>query len=123
MMQMPMAPQLTGSQVAGPQRKPAFPQDMGPGFPPEVQGFPQDYQALQMMMEQGYAPGATPMAHAQAVNAHALARAQERIAAQQLASQAEDEDDQLQLGEIMQRLMARRGGGAPPTGAGAPPQL
>lgn len=52
---------------------------IGPGVPPGIESLPDDIAHLQQLMEQGYAPGASPAEGALAQNADAIMRAKGSI--------------------------------------------
>lgn len=95
------------------------PQLAGAGIPPGVESFPHDMAALMQMIHVGYAPGASAMEHAQAQNAHAIARAQEGAYQQSAQNQQQHTGASQQLGGILQQLVMH---GAPPAAA-APMQV
>lgn len=105
----PMGPTPGQQQVMGTaqqlQGAPGIPNTPGAGVPDGLQSFPQDAAALMQLMKQGYAPGADNMMHAQAQNAHAIARAQEAAAQSQAMDSMQKQQDAQALGALLQRLM------------------
>lgn len=89
----------------------------GPGVPDGMglDNFPHDMNALLSTMHAGYSPGASNMEHAQAQNAHAIARAQELLAQQNAQNQMHHSDAVQQLGSVFQRL--QMSGQTPPAEA------
>lgn len=78
----------------------------GPGIDPSAQldNFPHDLAALQQQMVQGYSPGADPMEHMQAQNAHAVARAMD-IHAQQ---QAQNTNAHAAIDQVIAALLEKK---------------
>lgn len=105
----PMSPgQMQVQQIASQfQGAPGVPNTPGAGVPDMLQSFPQDAASLMMLMKQGYAPGADAMQLGMAQNAHSIARAQEQAALANADQVMEDEDDQMLLGGLLQKLMMK----------------
>lgn len=103
----PVTPgQMQVSQIAGQLgAQPGMPQIPGAGVPDGLQSFPNDAAQLMELMKQGYAPGADNMMHAQAQNAHAIARAQEAAAQSQANDSMMQQQHAQALGALMQQLM------------------
>lgn len=99
--------QVPGAMPPGAAQGP-FPATM-PGMPDAVQGFPQDMNALQTLMAQGFAPGSSDQAARQGMQAAAMARAMEQKAVSEAFEQEQDDIQIQQLGGLLQQLMARRG--------------
>lgn len=92
------------------------PNTLQDGAIPEQAGvgaFPHDFAALVQLMQRGYSPGANPAEHAMAQNAHAIARAQERMAVESAQNVGTHNEAAQQLGGILQRLVMAQGAGAP----------
>lgn len=119
------------AQAGNPQANPMVPNSLsGPGIPQDAQvdNFPHDQAALLQHMQAGYSPGADPMQHAQAQNAHAIARAQAIASQQSAQNTAFHQDNMMKLVQLMHRL--HMSGQLPPPEqvaqhvlATAPPQL
>lgn len=91
----------------------------GPGIDPELAGMPADMMALhaklgplQQTMAQGFAPGSSNMEHEVGLNAAALARAHASVAVGKAQGQIEASQTRMQLGGLLQKLLAT--GSAPP---------
>lgn len=94
------------------------PNTLQDGSIPEQAGvgaFPHDFAALMQLMQRGYSPGSNPAEHAMAQNAHAIARAQERMAVESAQNVAMHNEASQQLSSILQRLVLAQGqpAGAP----------
>lgn len=98
-----MMPQAPGSPVPQQLTGPGIPADAG------LENFPHDIAALQSLMTAGYSPGASPLEHAQAQNAHAVARAMDVQAMQQSQSSQAHADANQQIAAILQRLQLMHG--------------
>jgi len=109
--QPPVAPSMTPGQMqvgqlAGQMNgAPGVPNTPGAGVPEALQSFPQDAGAFMQLMQSGYSPGADPMQHGMAQNAHAIARAQEQAAAQQSQELIAEQSNQQALAALLQKLM------------------
>lgn len=123
------------AQAGNPQQGPAPNSLSGPGVPDGMglENFPHDMNALLSTMHAGYSPGASNMEHAQAQNAHAIARAQEVLAQQNAQNQVQHSQSVQALGGLFQQLQMN--GQTPPAAlvaqhvmgqpgaTGAPPQF
>jgi hypothetical protein len=101
---VPPGVQMVGQLAQQAQSTGMVPQTPGAGVPDALQSFPQDVAGLMQVMKQGYAPGADPVEHGMAQNAHAVARAQERAAQQSAQAMGQDEEIKRALGGLIQSL-------------------